>query len=212
MTHCAAAAVCGLNLFPTATSRASPYHRSPARSPDHPPFELYHTMPRGFGKCDNDYNLACFQTREDSTLLPPATSAVPAGVARHMTGLESDSSNFSGSLTSLIYLEQPRTFADCCLASACNLRLCPKTIKPRCAWTRLCNGQKASWKGSCDDSGLRDDNLALPWMFDVALHDSYRCVAAKCPSRSNVRHFSQYCPVNDWHMIVWPHVRSLHLL
>ena len=33
-------------------------------------------------------------------------------VARHMTGLETDSSNFSGSPTSPIYLEQPRTFAD----------------------------------------------------------------------------------------------------
>lgn len=54
------------------------------------------------------------------------------------------------------------------------------------------NGQNASWKGSCDDSGLRDDNLALPWMFDVSLHDSGCCVAAQCPSCSNVRHFSQY--------------------
>ena len=30
-----------------------------------------------------------------------------------------------------------------------------------------CYGEDASWKGVCDDSGLRDDNLALPWMFDV---------------------------------------------
>ena len=77
------------------------------------------------------------QTRNIRHLLSPATSVVvsPAAlVARHMTGLPSpDSSNFSGSLTSPIYLEQPRTFADCCQASACNLRPCPNTSEPRCA-------------------------------------------------------------------------------
>jgi hypothetical protein len=124
--------------------------------------------------------------------LSPATSVVvPARVACHMTGLPTDSSNFSGSLTSPIYLEQPRTFADCCLASACNLRPCPNTSEPRCASTRLFNGQNASWKVlvTTQDSGTTILRFHGCSMFSSRLRTVSR---PNVLAISNVRHFSQY--------------------
>lgn len=103
MRHCAAAAVRGLKLLPTATSRAlsiPQIARQITRS------SAVQTLPRaatGFQKVRQACQSGVLPDSKDSTFALSCNVRRACAVARHMTRVQPDSSNFSGSLTSPIY-------------------------------------------------------------------------------------------------------------